>query len=208
MRYFNALLITLVFLLGCSNLRPQAAREIPVTNIYHGTEVIDPYQWLEDWDNPKVRAWSGAQNRYARGILDRLTYRKQIHRRVSEITYATSVSYYSLTWRHGKLFAMKRQPPLEQPLLVFMDDIDHPETERVILDLNQLDPSGSTTFDFYVPSPDASLVAVSLSVGGSESGDVHILETETGKQIDSVIERVNGGTAGAARRCRAPSCRT
>jgi prolyl oligopeptidase len=31
---------------------------------------------------------------------------------------------------------------------------------------------------------------------GSESGDVSIYETETGKQIDTVIERVNMGTAG------------
>ena len=81
MRYFNALIITLVFLLGCSNLRPPVAREIPVTNIYHGTEVIDPYQWLEDWDNPQVRAWSESQNIYARGVLDRLASRDQIHRR-------------------------------------------------------------------------------------------------------------------------------
>jgi prolyl oligopeptidase len=39
-------------------------------------------------------------------------------------------------------------------------------------------------------------VAVSLSVGGSESGDVHIYRTETGEEIDEVIVRVNGGTAG------------
>lgn len=67
MRYLNALIITLLFMVGCSNLRPQAAREIPVTNTYHGTEVVDPYQWLEDWDNPQVRSWSDSQNRYARG---------------------------------------------------------------------------------------------------------------------------------------------
>jgi len=61
---------------------------------------------------------------------------------------------------------------------------------------NTLDPSGTTSIDWYVPSPDGRLVAVSLSVGGSESGDVHLYETASGDEMGEVIERVNGGTAG------------
>ena len=89
---------------------------------------------------------------------------------------------------------MKHQP-LEQPLLVFMSNADKPDSERIILDLNKLDPSDSTTIDFYVPSTDAKHIAVSLSVRGSESDDVHVFETGTGKEIDTLIERVNGGMA-------------
>jgi prolyl oligopeptidase len=91
---------------------------------------------------------------------------------------------------------MRVQPPLNQPLLVVMPSADEPEAAKVIVDPNQLDASGATRIDWYEPSPDGELVAVSLSVGGSESGDVHLYETETGEATGEVIPRVNGGTAG------------
>jgi prolyl oligopeptidase len=53
-----------------------------------------------------------------------------------------------------------------------------------------------TAIDWYAPSPDGKLVAISLSQGGSESGDVHVYETASGKEVHEVVPRVNGGTAG------------
>jgi prolyl oligopeptidase len=91
---------------------------------------------------------------------------------------------------------MKHQPPLQQPLLVVMRSADEPQSERIVVDLNKIDPTGATAMDWYVASPDGGLVAVSLSVGGSESGDLHIYETATGKEVGQPIARVNGGTAG------------
>ena len=40
----------------------------PVSDIYHGVTVVDPYRWLEDGKNPEVRKWSDAQNVYARNL--------------------------------------------------------------------------------------------------------------------------------------------
>ncbi len=177
-------------------MKPPKAEIKNVPEIYHGVSVDDPYRWLEKWDDPSVREWSDQQNAYARSILDNLPSVKEISDRVSQIENAASVNYYFLTCSGKKLFAMKNQPPLNQPLLVYMESADHPESEHVILNLNRLDSSGSTAIDWYVPSPDGKLVGVSLSVGGSEMGDVHIFETEIGKEVGETIERVNGGTAG------------
>jgi hypothetical protein len=52
-------------------------------------------------ERPKVKAWSDAQNGYARGFLDRLPGVPAIRARVKEIVEAASVSYYSLIWRPG-----------------------------------------------------------------------------------------------------------
>jgi hypothetical protein len=45
---------------------------------------------------------------------------------------------------------------------------------------------------------DAKLVAVSLSTGGSESGDVHVYDVASGREKPGVVKRVNGGTAGGS----------
>jgi prolyl oligopeptidase len=196
MRYAKLISILLFVLGGCATFGPPQTAQIPVTNVYHGIEVVDPYQWLEDWDDDRVQAWSNKQNDYARSVLDNLPYVEELRERITEILTAETVSYYSVCWREGKLFAMKRQPPLEQPFLVVIPSAEEPESERVIVDPTKIDPGGTTSIDWYVPSPDGSLVAVSLSVGGSESGDVHIYEVENVREIGEIIQRVNGGTAG------------
>jgi prolyl oligopeptidase len=175
---------------------PPKARSEQVIESMHGVEVPDPYRWLENWKDPEVQAWSDAQNAYARAYLDALPFRESLAQRIDQILSARSNSYYDLTSVGEVLFAMKRQPPLNQPLLVLLSSADDLSSERIILDPNQLDTTGSVSIDWYVPSPNGDMVAVSLSAGGSESGDVHLFETSNGKQFDEVILRVNGGTAG------------
>lgn len=175
---------------------PPETPKKPVTDTYHGVAVADPYRWLEDWNDPAVKAWSEAQNAHARAFLDKLPGTDQIRTRLKDILAAKNTTHGSLQYRPGKLFAMRRQPPKEQPFLVVMPGPDKPGEARVILDPSVLDAKGTTAIDWYVPSPDGSLVAVSISKNGSESGDVHIYDVATGKQVHEVVPRVQNGTAG------------
>jgi prolyl oligopeptidase len=174
---------------------PETPRR-PVTAVYHGVAVTEDYRWLENSKAPEVRKWIAAQNAYTRSILKKLPNVKAIRKRVAEIMSAPTTQYRNLEYRDGRMFAIKRQPPQQQPFLVVMSSPDDPDSARVIVDPNQLDAKGTTTIDWYVPSHDGKLVAVSLSRGGTETGDVHTLEVKTGKRVYEVIPRVNGGTAG------------
>lgn len=175
---------------------PPVTRTEDVVDAYHGTEVADPYRWLEDGSAEEVTAWSDAQNAYARSILDALPAAEILRPQVEAILAAPVVSYGGIVRAGGRLFARKRQPPKPQALLVVLDDPDDLSTERVLIDPEQLDAEGSTSIDWYIPSPDGKTVAVSLSRGGSESGDVHFYDASTGQEVFESIERVNGGTAG------------
>ena len=175
---------------------PPATQKQPVVDTYHGTQVVDDYRWLEDWKDPEVQRWSEAQNAHAREYLDRLPNVAAIRARVTEIMMAESVSYSAIAYRPGMLFTLQRQPPKQQAFLVVMPSADVPQDARVLVDPNQLDPAGTTAIDWHEPSPDGKLVAVSLSHGGSEAGDVHVFETATGKELYEVVPRVNTGTAG------------
>jgi prolyl oligopeptidase len=165
---------------------------------YHGVDVVDAYRWLEDSADPEVAPWIAAQNAHTRAVLDRWPGRDALRRRVTELTVTGSVAYGALHAAGGRLFAIKRQPPQEQMLLVVLADSDDLGSERVVVDPNVLDPSGRTSIDWYVPSFDGSKVAVSLSFAGTESGDVHVFETETGRDLGDCVPRVNGGTAGGS----------
>ncbi len=179
-----------------NDARPPVTRSEDVTDTYHGVAVPDPYRWLEDGASDEVHAWSDAQNEHARAYLDTLPAAATLRPKVEAILAAPVVSYGGLHRAGGKLFASKRQPPKPQPLLVVLDDPDAPQSERVLLDPAVLDPEGSTSVDWFIPSPDGRHLAVSLSKGGSETGDVHVYDVQTGKEVFESIARVNGGTAG------------
>ena len=167
----------------------------PVTDQHHGVAVRDDYRWLEDGASPAVRAWAQAQNTAARSYLDQLGVREKLRQQVTGIFMSSPVTYGSLVDRPNGLFAMKSDPQQQQPSIVLLPNPDEPAKARVIFDPNQMDPASHTAVDWFVPSPDGHWLAVSLSQGGSESGDVHLFEVATG-QAGEVIPRVNGGTAG------------
>ena len=176
---------------------PETPRK-PVTDEYHGIPVEDPYRWLEDTGDPAVRAWTEAQNRLTRETLDAVPQRPAIYDQLKKIYSEASSEYAFLQVRPHRIFAIKRQPPLQQPLLVTLTSVDDLSSERVLLDPNRLDPSGGTAIDFYLASLDGNKVAISISKGGSERGDLYIYDVETAQPLSDVVTRVQIPTGGGS----------
>ena len=170
-----------------------------VTDEYHGTTVSENFRWLEKGQNPAVQQWSKTQNSYARTILDSLPGVPKLRKQITQILRAKTVSYGSIALRGGKCFAIKREPPRQQSFIVVMDSVNDVADARVIVDPNEIDSSGTTSIDWYKVSANGKWLAVSMSSGGSEIGNLTLYDVETGKAIagDS-IAYVNSGTAGGS----------
>jgi prolyl oligopeptidase len=170
----------------------------PVVEEYHGIKVTDDYRWLETAANPEVRDWSAQQNARTRAYLDHLPGRPAIVDRLKQLYSGKSVRFSGLQTAASAVFALEIQPPKLQPFLVTLASVDDPASARIIVDPNAIDPAGGTAIDFFVPSLDGKLVAVSMSKGGSEDGSVSVFDVATGKQSGETIPRVNGATAGGS----------
>ncbi len=83
-------------------------------------------------------------------------------------------------------------------MLVRLSSLDPPALARSVVDPNLLNTNGTTAIDWYVPSLDGRLVAVSLSEGGSEQGTLHFFEVDTGKELSDQIPRVQYPTGGGS----------
>jgi prolyl oligopeptidase len=173
-----------------------AAPKKPVTEVYHGVGVTDDYRWLEDKNGPAVKKWIDEENALTRSHLDKIAALVPLRARLEKLLADPSPSYGGLQLVAGTLFALKRQPPKEQPVLVTLKSADEPDSARVLLDPNTIDAKGKTTIDFFTPSPDAKLVAVSLSEGGSEIGTLSIYDLADMKKRADVIPRITNATAG------------
>jgi prolyl oligopeptidase len=191
--------VSVVALLNLSGAEPlPQTQKKPVTDEYQGLKVEDNYQWLEQDDDSAVKAWSDAQSRRTREYLDKLPDRAAIEKQLTDWYAKTSPSYSGIVSRPGILFARKFQPPKQQQMLVTLASADALKSEKVVLDPNQLDPSGKTAIDWFVPSRDGKYVAMSISQGGSEDGTLHIYETATGKALKDSIAHVQYPTAGGS----------
>ena len=169
-----------------------------VSDTYHGITVVDDYRWLEDDASAEVKRWASEQNAATRRYLDGIAQRPAIAARVGELLRSAPMQHYDFEYRK-QLFAMKNQPPKNQPLLVVLPPSADVGAERVILDPNELDDGkGRTTIDFYKPSYDGRYVAVSLSENGSEEGTAYVYDTSTGKRLPDVVAGVNYPTAGGS----------
>jgi prolyl oligopeptidase len=177
---------------------PPATPRRAVADEYQGVKITDDYRWLENWDDPEVKQWSAAQNARSRNYLDHLPARPAVVQMLKQALSASSAAYYDLQFRGGTLFAMKYQPPQQQPMLVALASADDPASARVVFDPNASSAKGSTAADFYVPSLDGKFVAAALSENGSEDSSAHVFEVATGKELSDVVPRVNFATAGGS----------
>ena len=182
-------------------------RRIPVSTTYHGVMVSEDYRWLEDATSEETRAWTAAQNAQTRAFLDSRPSYDAVRRRAEEIAKAESVGWgrgsYGVGFegprRAGSAYVMfKREPPRQQPVLVALADLDEVSGARTVVDPNTLDETGAMTIDWFAPSADGQLVAVSLSSQGTEEGTLHLFDIACAEPVDVSIPRVNGGTAGGS----------
>ena len=167
-------------------------------DILQGVKVADPYRAMEDSADPRVQAWSDAENVRTRGYLDALPGRNAVAAKLSRMIKAASPRASSLQPRAGGVFALYQDPAKQQPWLILMNASADPASRRDVLDPNVSDPSGHTEIDWYLASPDGSKVAVSLSQNGSEDGTLHVYDVASGKEIETPIDRVQYPTAGGA----------
>jgi prolyl oligopeptidase len=150
----------------------------------HGVAVADPYRWLEDPADPHTVAWSAAQDEFYMRARTGWAGVDGLARTLRDLLRTGSVG--APVWRGERVFASRREPDAEHPVLTVADGGG---PRRVLVDPAALDPSGTTTLDGWSPSREGDLVAVQLSRGGTEESELLVLDAGTGDLVDGPIDR-------------------
>lgn len=174
-----------------TTLPPVDTPRIPVTTRYHGVDVTEEYRWLEDGSAEDTTSWTKAQQQLTGAYYRSVSWRATLRARVESLLRAERTTYRSLRSGGSTYFALKEQTPRQQPFLVALTDLDDRGTERIVVDPDGIDPSGETTIDWFVPSPDGARLAVSLSEHGTEDGSLHVFDVGSGQVVDEPIPHVN-----------------
>jgi len=172
------------------------AEKIPVVDTYHGVKVVDDYRWLENGDDPKVKAWVAAENAYSQQYLSKLPQRPAIVGFLKATRQQAHVNYYGFKFAGGVMFAFKFDPQNSAAMLVTFKSPEDKASEKTIVDLNTLVAGKTFQASWYKPSLDGTMVGMALGTGGSEDASLYVFDVATGKQIGDPVPRVQFATAG------------
>jgi prolyl oligopeptidase len=151
----------------------------------HGVDVADPYRWLEDSQNPDVRAWVDKQNQLTQSILDHLPGREAIRNRLNALLNIGAIGTPQPA--KGRYFYTKREGKQNQAILYVREGL-HGQ-DKVLLDPNTLAADGTVALDWWYPSMDGRYLAYGLSKNGSEHSTLYVRDVTTGNNLPDTIER-------------------
>lgn len=179
--------LTLLILGSCTMNKSQRI-EYPETrkgdqvDNYFGTEVPDPYRWLEDDMSEETAAWVKAQNEVTFGYLSQIPYREKIKARLETLW---NYERYSAPFREGDYTYFMKNDGLQNQYVVYRQKDDgEPE---VFLDPNTFSEDGTTSLGGLDFSKDGSIVAYAISEGGSDWRKVIVMDVVTKEIIGDTI---------------------
>lgn len=152
-------------------------------DIYFNTEVKDPYRWLEDDRSKETEAWVKAQNKYTSNYLKQIPYINQLKERLSSIWNYEKIG---APFIEGDYTYFSKNDGLQNQYVVYRKKIGS-KNEELFLDPNTFSKDGTTSLDALSFSKDGSILAYSISEGGSDWRKILIMNTETKKTIEDTI---------------------
>jgi len=161
-------------------------KTVKQTDNYHGTDVSDPYCWLEKEKSKDVKAWVEAQNSLARPYLAKLPTREHYKER---LTALWDYEKYSTPYMvDGKLF-YSYNDGLQNQYVLYMADGVNGEPE-VLIDPNTLSEDGTVSMASTELSPKASYLAYMLSDGGTDWKTIHVRNTSNKSDLTDLIKGI------------------
>lgn len=156
-----------------------------VVDDYHGTEVVDPYRWLEALETDETKAWIDAQNAVSEPFLEELPAYAHF---LDRLTALSAVPDPGELRRQGDAWISRDQTLDGDVELVIRTSLEEPPIHRV--DAAALGLSGEERLDGFRLAPGAGRLAFTVSDGGTEFLELRVLDLETGRLLDDRIRNL------------------
>ncbi|ALJ01332.1 prolyl endopeptidase [Rufibacter tibetensis] len=157
--------------------------KIPHTDTYHGTQVPDPYRWLEADTAENVAAWVKQQNDVTFDYLAKIPFREQIKQRLTQLW---NYPKYGAPFQEGGYYYFYKNDGLQnQSVLYRQKGLNG--TPELFLDPNKLSEDGTTSLGSLDFSKDAKYAVYTTSTGGSDWRDAYVLDVATGKKLSDEL---------------------
>lgn len=191
-----------VFILACNNAGTKEAtlsefkaidveyiptrKDTTVKDNYFGTEVADPYRWLENDTSAETAAWVQQQVKLTRGYLEKIPFRDAIRKRYEDLF---NYEKYSAPVKEGEYTYYFRNSGLQNQSVLYREAAGSTEPE-IFLDPNTFSADGTTSLAGIQFTKDGSLATYLISEGGSDWQKMIIINAADKKQLGDTIQDI------------------
>jgi len=181
MKRIIILLLVLTFMISFTEKTIQypPSKKGEVKDTYFGTEVNDPYRWLEDDNSAETADWVKTENQLTFGYLAKLPYRDKIKSRLTELW---DYPKYGAPFKEaGKYFFFKNNGLQNQSVLYTTTDLA--ATPSILLDPNTLTADGTAALSGIEISNDGKYLIYQVAKSGSDWNEVFVKNIESGELL-------------------------
>ncbi|MDR1937255.1 MAG: prolyl oligopeptidase family serine peptidase [Tannerellaceae bacterium] len=188
MKTKHVILLSSMVILGAC--RPGVKTNYPVAergntvDTYFGTEVPDPYRWLENDTSQATAEWVEAENKVTTEYISQIPFRDRLKQRLTDLTnYEKIGSPYK---KKGKYYFFKNEGLQNQSVFYVKESLDG-EAE-VLLDPNTLSADGTVALSGVSFSNDGKYLAYTISRSGSDWREIFVIDLATRQLLDDHIQ--------------------
>ena len=162
---------------------PEVFRDSVVVDNYHGTQINDPYRWLEDDNSPETKEWVTAQNEVTQDFVSQIPFRSKVRDRLQELM--DYERYGSPFKEAGKYYYFKNDGLQNQSVLYHLNGEGEDE---VIINPNEFSDDGTSSLAGLSFSKNGKYIAYLISEGGSDWRTAKVLDLDTKTLISDELE--------------------
>ncbi|MCU4176372.1 prolyl oligopeptidase family serine peptidase [Carboxylicivirga sp. N1Y90] len=181
-------LVVLATLYSCdmkkSTFNYPETRKGDVVDDYFGTQVADPYRWLEDDRSEETAQWVKGQNYVTFSYLETVPFRDKIKERLTEVW---NYPRRSAPWKAGGKYFFTKNDGLQNQSVYYMQESLDSEA-KVFLDPNKLSDDGTVSLANFSVSKDGKYLGYGTSTGGSDWREFFVKDIETGQDLEDHLK--------------------
>jgi prolyl oligopeptidase len=148
-----------------------------------GKKIDDPYRWLEDFSSEEALEWVKKQNELTDSLIAN-NYQKKIKADLEDVWITSDIS---IPIRRGNKTFYYLDDGIQQQSIFMMKQCDNCQP-KILIDPNKVSEDGTVSLSDISVSPDGKYLAYSISDGGSDWRTWKVLEIDTEKTTDDLIE--------------------
>ncbi len=163
-------------------------KTVDTVNTYFGTEVKDPYRWLEDDRSEDTEAWVKSQNKVTFDYLKSIPFRDELKDRLSKLWNYEKIG---APFIEGDYTYFYKNDGLQNQYVIYRYKTgEDPKTAEVFLDPNTFKEDGTTSLGGASFSKSGEILAYSISEGGSDWRKILIMNTENKEIVEDTLQDI------------------
>ncbi|HET7896282.1 MAG TPA: S9 family peptidase, partial [Flavisolibacter sp.] len=184
MKQFGLVFSLLLVQQGFTQLQYPVTRKVDTVDNYFGTQVADPYRWLEDDNSDETKAWVKAQNAATQNYLAQIPYRDKVRKRLEDLWNYTR---YSAPYRRGSWWYFTKNDGLQNQSVWYRQKEVNGKAE-VFLDPNKLSEDGTVSLGSSAFSKDGKFFVYAIQKAGSDWQEGAVMNASTKEKLTDNLQ--------------------